>query len=339
MKLKQYRTLWGLIDETDGELARSPVHDLKGAVAELSKLGYDGVEIPLKLALYFGIQNVRSILDGAGMKCTIMVFTDGVTCPGAPGLWNGPFEGFTAPTTSGEKSKEKLVKTHLAVFKEQVEAAQALNPTLIVSHTLRDFFTFAMAEEFFSEALRWEQENGFIVAHETHRGRFLYSPWVARDFLPKFPQMKLCADLSHWVNVTETNCDDVDLTRVIEDIASQVVHVHCRVGWEQGPQVSDPRAPEFLKYMEGHEKWWDTIWLAQAAKGMAVSTMIAEHGPPPYQPVIPNTQEPLASIWDVNLWIQLRRQVRFNQVLPGSEHETSKLKPSSTQGFLPATNP
>ena len=59
-----------------------------------------------------------------------MVFTDGVVCPGAGVLWGGPFEGFTAPTSGGEPDKAKLVATHLAVFKEQVAAAQALSPTL-----------------------------------------------------------------------------------------------------------------------------------------------------------------------------------------------------------------
>ena len=48
-----------------------------------------------------------------------------------------------------------------------------------------------MAEEFFSRALAWQEENGYNVYHETHRKRFLHSPWVARSFMPKFPQMKV----------------------------------------------------------------------------------------------------------------------------------------------------
>ncbi len=34
--------------------------------------------------------------------------------------------------------------------------------------------------------------------------------------------------------------------------------------------------------------------------------MIAEHGPPNYQQTLPHTREPVAHIWDVNLWIQAR---------------------------------
>ena len=43
--------------------------------------------------------------------------------------------------------------------------------------------------------------------------------------------------------------------KVIEDLAPQVYHTHCRVGYDHGPQVPDPRAPEWLPYMEGHERW------------------------------------------------------------------------------------
>jgi hypothetical protein len=352
--------------------------------------------------MHIGLAHVKKTLAQYNMKITVMVFTDGLVVPGAPLLWGGPFKGFSKPSKAGESDKAKLVREHLAVWKEQVEAAQFLEPTLVVSHSLKDYFTIKMAEDFFTEALKWEAETGYIVCHETHRKRFLYSPWVARDFVPKFPTLKITADLSHWINVAETNTDDPDLTKVtlfiawpfgvsfpsffllsfrssvrpsvcylliafssasshfpsflvifvrsflrfpllphsrkvIEDLAPHVWHTHCRVGYDHGPQVPDPRAPEWIPYMEGHEKWWDAIWKAQAARGQQVSTMIAEHGPPNYQQCIPRTQEPVASIWDVNHWVSLRRQRRF-EALFGAE-STSKLVPSSTQGFLPETNP
>ena len=48
------------------------------------------------------------------------------------------------------------------------------------------------------------------------------------------------ADLSHWINVAETDTTDPDLTQVIEDLAHQTYHVHCRVGYDHGPQVFTP---------------------------------------------------------------------------------------------------
>lgn len=337
MKLEQYRTLWGNIDDADGQLARSPHRTFDTLIPELASLGYDGIECPLKMILHIGKDKFKSMLKQYGLKCTIMIFTDGVVVPGAGVLWGGPYPGFTAPSVGGETDKKKLVATHLAVFKEQVKAAQEFNPTLIVSHSLKDYFTFQMAESFFTEALKFEEENGYFVCHETHRKRFLHSPWVAREFLPKFPKMKITADLSHWINVAETNTDDLDLTQVIEDIAPMVYHTHCRVGYDHGPQVPDPRAKEWLPYMEGHERWWDTIWRAQAARGQKVSTMISEHGPPNYQITLPHSREPVAHIWDVNHWIHLRRQIRFGKLF--GEENTTKLKPSKTQDHLPETKP
>lgn len=137
MKLEMYRTMWGVVDDTDGELARSPVHTPEEAFAALAAQGYDGIEAPLKLLLHWGVERSKALLKKHKLKCTIMIFTDGIVVPGAGGLWGGPFKGFTAPSAPGETDKAKMVKTHLAVFKEQVKAAQEFKPTLIVSHSLK----------------------------------------------------------------------------------------------------------------------------------------------------------------------------------------------------------
>ena len=39
----------------------------------------------------------------------------------------------------------------------------------------------------------------------------------------------MVADLSHWVNVAETDASDPDLTAVIEKFAAQFGHTHCRL--------------------------------------------------------------------------------------------------------------
>ena len=52
---------------------------------------------------------------------------------------------------------------------------------------------------------------------------------------------RMVADLSHWINIAETNTEDPDLTAVIEKFADKFDHTHCRVGYDHGPQVPDPR--------------------------------------------------------------------------------------------------
>ena len=57
---------------------------------------------------------------------------------------------------------------------------------------------------------------GYVVHHESHRKRYLHSPWVTRDLLlnrgdDKLKDMTMVADLSHWINVAETDTNDPDL--------------------------------------------------------------------------------------------------------------------------------
>merc|ERR1719300_1130614 len=102
-----------------------------------------------------------------------------------------------------------------------------------------------LTREFFTEAVRWAKENNYEVHHESHRKRFLHSPWLTRDFLmgskgSELDDLTMVADLSHWINVAETDCNDMDLTAVIEAMAPRFRHIHMRVGYDHGPQVPDP---------------------------------------------------------------------------------------------------
>ena len=56
--------------------------------------------------------------------------------------------------------------------------------------------------------------------------------------LSKDLDLTMVADLSHWVNVAETDTYDPDLTAVIEAFADRFRHIHLRVGYDHGPQVN-----------------------------------------------------------------------------------------------------
>ena len=66
-------------------------------------------------------------------------------------------------------------------------------------------------------------------------------------------------------------------------MAPRFRHIHMRVGYDHGPQVPDPRAPKWLPYTEGHERWWDAIHKAAEARGDTEVTVTTEFGPPNYQ--------------------------------------------------------
>lgn len=197
-------------------------------------------------------------------------------------------------------------------------------------NTVRDFFTFSEAQKFFDDVLPFQQQiseqfPGLEIMHETHRKRFFHSPWVCRDFITKSnnfgPEMKLVADFSHFTCVAETDASDPHLNEVIMDLMPRISHTHGRVGYDHGPQVSDPRAPEWMPYTLGFEHWWDSIIQAQLKKHSAsgskefVTTFTPEHGPPNYQPALPYTQQPIADIWELNTWIGNRAKQRFETLV------------------------
>ena len=68
MKLRVFRTLWGVLAETDGDKAGSPVLQLEDALKEISRLGYDGVELPLKCILHLGKERFKLL---SVMKATL----------------------------------------------------------------------------------------------------------------------------------------------------------------------------------------------------------------------------------------------------------------------------
>ncbi len=200
----------------------------------------------------------------------------------------------------------KSVKEHLASFRQGVEQAKALSPLKINCHSGKDTWNIDEAVQFYEQALAIEADAGIAVAHETHRSRVFFYPTITHHLLDRFPRLNICCDLSHWVCVCERLLDDQ--LETIQECARHCIHIHARVGYEEGPQVPDPRAPEYQHYLEAHERWWQTIWDAQEERGMQVTTLTPEFGPPGYLHTLPYTQAPVANLDDICNW-QAQRQV------------------------------
>lgn len=203
------------------------------------------------------------------------------------------------------------VAAHLASLRQQAEECLEEDPLFINAHSGSDAWTFQEAEDFYGAALELERELGVAISHETHRLRTFGNPWATRAIVTRYPDLKLTCDFSHWVCVAERLLEDC--TEIIQLCARQCHHLHARVGYEEGPQVPEPRAPEWSRHLAAHEAWWDTIWAAQRARGMTVSTLTPEFGPPPYLHTMPYTQAPLANLAEICDWMALRQKERFGQ--------------------------
>ena len=191
------------------------------------------------------------------------------------------------------------VDTHCREFEERLRRAASFRPQFINSQTGRDLFDLERNMRVFDVADRVAADTGVPIFHETHRARCLHTPWRTAELLHAKPGTRLVLDMSHWCNVCESLL--ADQAGVIASILPAVEHIHARVGHAQGPQVSDPRAPEWQDALDAHLVWWDRIVAAKRESGAAQLTFTPEFGPPPYFPTLPWTQMPVASQWDINV--------------------------------------
>jgi|TARA_B100000809_G_C15089766_1_gene512744 hypothetical protein len=136
--------------------------------------------------------------------------------------------------------------------------------------------------------------------------------WAVARYLEHFPELNICADLSHFTTVSEGNMEGDGYRELMDLAISRTHHIHARVGYLNGPQVPDPRVGMGREGTERFEGWWDRIIENALKQKLPFIAVNAEFGLPEYQPFHPETGEPLADIWDVCLYISKRFQERFS---------------------------
>lgn len=194
------------------------------------------------------------------------------------------------------------VGDHISSFTDQVRHAQTFEPSLIVSHSARDRMNFAEQVIFFEEALKVEREVGIPVGHETHRSRAMYTPWTTANLLRQLPDLKITADFSHWCCV----CESATLEEHQEDVKlamQRAIHIHGRVGYDQGPQVPHPAAPEYADQLHIFIAWWREILEWRIAGRYAYTSITPEFGPPGYMQTLPFTRQTVANLQEINEWM------------------------------------
>ncbi|EGG37371.1 sugar phosphate isomerase/epimerase family protein [Paenibacillus sp. HGF5] len=191
---------------------------------------------------------------------------------------------------------------HSVSFEEQLLRAKHFSPVKIVSHSAQDCMPFRDQLRFFGRAVMLEAELGVQVAHETHRGRAMFTPWNTARLLQHFPQLKLTADFSHWCAVCESLLENQVYN--VKLAISRSVHIHARVGYAQGPQVPHPAAPEYQQELLTHTRWWREIYQHRSKEGAECLSVTTEFGPPNYLHTLPFSNEPVANLWEVCDWMR-----------------------------------
>jgi len=249
--------------------------------AKVKKEGYDGIEIWWPID-----ESAHSALFAALKKYNLEV-------------------GFL---TAGSQSN---YREHFDTFKKMIDATAhntIQRPLYINCHSGRDYFSYDDNKTFIDYTTELAKQTGIKICHETHRSRMLYSAPIARNFIERNPALRLTLDISHWCNVHETLLQDQKET---VDLALQRVdHVHARIGHAEGPQVNDPRAPEWEGAVKAHFGWWDKVVETKKRNG-EVLTVLTEFGPPDYMPTEPYTRKPLSDQWALNVYMMQLLRKRY----------------------------
>jgi sugar phosphate isomerase/epimerase len=196
------------------------------------------------------------------------------------------------------QSLEPAFRQNRTAYRQHLENLVEASPLLINAQTGKDYFTLAQNLELVRLARKVQDDSGIRILHETHRGKFLFCLPVLVRALQEEPEMEITLDASHWCNVHESLLKDQQAA--MQKAIRAAGHVHARVGFEEGPQVNDPRAVEWANTLETHFGWWDGVVRRHERAGRDL-TVTPEFGPAPYMPSAPHTMRPLARQWDVNL--------------------------------------
>jgi hypothetical protein len=175
-------------------------------------------------------------------------------------------------------------------------------------HAGRPWMSYEEGLDHLGKLVEATKQVPFPVNFETHRGRLLFEPMSTVRYLKDLPDLYLAGDYSHWTCVTESMLDG--FKEQMKMVISRTRHVHARIGFEEGPQVPDPRSDRWVGYVPKFEAWWDQVADAKKAAGQ-VFTFDPEFGPAHYQWSDPATGKPLADIEDVSLWMTKRLRDRY----------------------------
>jgi sugar phosphate isomerase/epimerase len=201
-------------------------------------------------------------------------------------------------------------RDHIASLEQQLDYARRCRPLFVNTHAGRDVFPFEENVRIFERLLALSRESSLAILVETHRGRALYSAVETRRYLEALPELRLTADFSHWMVVHESNLADQEAN--VRLAVERSSYVHGRVGYEEGPQVPHPLAPEWRGHVENHLRLWQRILDHHRTAGADAFYVTPEFGPPNYMHTLPFTHQPVADTWRTNVAMRdlLREELR-----------------------------
>lgn len=276
MKLDIFRTLWGYTASKTQ------------ALEELLDAGFDGMEARLPL------EASERAEFSAFLRANQLGYISTV---------------FTAYNVLPEQAAPAA--EHLLDLDKKLAWAAELSPRFVNVLAGNDRWQLPQQVDFFGQALELAHKHGQVCSFETHRSRSLFNPWITLELIRQLPDLLFTSDISHWIVTCERLLNDPE-----DDLSAFVDHVHhiqARVGYDQGPQVPHPAAPEYAKELAFHQQHWEAIWHSQKRRGYQVSTLTPEFGADGYLHHLPFTNVPVADLWSLNVWMGQTEREHFQR--------------------------
>lgn len=192
-------------------------------------------------------------------------------------------------------------EAHLEDFRRKLDQALEAKPLRITTLAGTDFWDFSTACGFFEKLLDLAGKAGAEVCIETHRARPTFHPLRTARLLEELPDLTLTLDVSHWCVVCERLMPAEKAW--MEKIEARVGHLHARVGYDQGPQVPDPRSPRYEAELEAHLSCWLRIAGHLRERGAGIMTVTPEFGPDGYLQSHPFDGATVADLREINRWM------------------------------------
>ncbi|KPQ29411.1 MAG: Sugar phosphate isomerase/epimerase [Marinobacter excellens HL-55] len=278
MHLKRFKTLWG----HEGPLSQ--------AIEQVYEAGFDGIEAPVPDS------DTEAALFGETLRENNLLWIQEICTTG-----------------SYVPRRDASVDEHLLDFEAKLRSAKitGLKPEFVNVMGGCDAWPIEDSVRFFSEAQNIADKFSIPVSFETHRGRSFFSPWNTVAILDKVPEIDVTCDFSHWAVVCE-RLPHIEWD-CIERTAQQARHIHSRVGYDQGPQVPHPAAPEYAEALASHQACWEAVWQSQLQRGLNYTSMTPEFGTDGYLHLLPYTKAPIADLWSLNRWIGEEEKAHFER--------------------------
>ncbi len=285
MRVAFFKTLWGHEGSLEEAIDQAIAADFQGIEGPAPKSAQDQIAF-------------RDRLDTEGLDYIAEVTTGGNYVP----------------------DPKRSPQEHIDDLKRGIEHCQSMRPRFVNTQIGLDAWPLEIQIEFHRGIVAIQEECGLSITVETHRSRSTYNPWTTAAILRETPGLVLNLDFSHWCVVAERLVMN-DEPELLELFARSCGHMHARVGYDQGPQVPHPAAPEHEPDLQAHLDWWNVLAETAEEAGRQTFTITPEFGTDGYLHRLPFTQAPVADLWETNVWI--KRFLAENLSFEGHQREKS----------------